>query len=41
MPELGKDPWPSSVLAAEILLNDVYNAVRTATNPDGTGTHPS
>jgi len=35
VPELGKDPWPSSVLAAEILLNDVYNAVRTATSADG------
>jgi phospholipase C len=33
--ELGEDPYPSSVLAAELLLNDVYNAVRTANNPDG------
>ena len=33
--ELGKNPWPSSMLAAEVLLNDVYNAVRTSANRDG------
>lgn len=33
--ELGKNPWPSSVLGAERLLNDVYNAVRTSKSKDG------
>ena len=34
-PELGKKVWPSSVLAAEILLNDVYDTIRTATSREG------
>lgn len=34
--ELGsKVPWPSSALSAEILLNDIYNAVRTSDSRDG------
>lgn len=34
-PQLGANPWPSSVLPAEILLNDVYNAIRTSQSRHG------
>jgi phospholipase C len=33
--ELGGKTFPSSVLAAEILLNDIYNAVRTSASTRG------
>jgi phospholipase C len=33
--ELGSKVFPSSVLAAEILLNNVYNAVRTSSSRNG------